>query len=369
LTWHLPVLSPPFRHDEVFHSFDHSVNRRKHCQGDQFHPVAMKLLLLLLSLSFVLHLGNSFQVSPSHMSGMGGFTFVDTLPRSTNAALPTQPILRHRLSSSTLNASRLPFLGQGYRALRTVALRDLVWPRFQKIRRWTRRTFLAAALFLALNVVFANPVSARSGIRSGGRMGGSFGAPTRAPMMRQVPQSYQTKSQPRMIIHRGPHLHMHSHATTYGVGDTAVMSRGYAVPVRRLSMSDLVFVVGVGAVVTVNVMDKLKNGNGGSTGLESPLGPGVSVLSLTTALNVPDRDSPNSILARLSRLLLVSRTDSRKGVQDLIAETALELLRQKDYIISVDSQYSHFARVSDAQRAFNALSIGGRSKFHEETGT
>ncbi len=133
-------------------------------------------------------------------------------------------------------------------------------------------------------------------------------------------------------------------------------------------MSDLVFVAGVGAVVTVNVMDKLKNGNGGSGGLESPLGPGVSVLSLTTALNVPDRDSPNSVLARLSRLALVARTDSRKGVQDLISETALELLRHKDYIVSVDSQYSHFARVTDAQRAFNTLSIGGRSKFDEETG-
>ena len=145
------------------------------------------------------------------------------------------------------------------------------------------------------------------------------------------------------------------------------MPQVYGATVRRVSMSDLVFVTGVGAVIALNVIDKLQDGSG-TRGLDTPLGRGVSVLSLTAAVNVPDRDSPNSILARLSRLAVGARTDTRKGVQDLITETALELLRQKDYIVSVDSMYSHFSRVVDAQREFNSLSIGGRSKFDEETG-
>lgn len=132
-------------------------------------------------------------------------------------------------------------------------------------------------------------------------------------------------------------------------------------------MSDVVLVSGVGTVVGLNVVDRLsKDGKGGK--LESSLGPGVSVVSMTVALNVPDRDSPNSALARLSRLALTARTDSRRGVQDLITETALELLRQKHSIVSADSTYSHFRRVPDAEREFNTLSIGGRSKFDEESG-
>lgn len=172
-----------------------------------------------------------------------------------------------------------------------------------------------------------------------------------------------------MIIHRGPHMHLHTGTPSAVIGDTAVLTHAYPAPVRRVTMSDIVLVAGVGTVVSLNVMDKLRKDGGGGGGLESPLGPGVSVLSLTTAINVPDRDSPNSILARLSRLALTAQTNNRKGVQDLVTETALELLRQKDAIVSADSQYSHFRRTTEAEREFNSLSIGGRSKFTEETVT
>ena len=146
------------------------------------------------------------------------------------------------------------------------------------------------------------------------------------------------------------------------MGDTAVMPQE--------SKSDWLAVVFLGMFIVfdaIYAMDSLDDGSD-SSGLDRLLGRGASVLSLTAAVNVPDRDSPNSILARLARLAIGARTDTRKGVQDLITETALELLRQKDYIVSVDSVYSHFSRVVDAQREFNLLSIGGRSKFDEETG-
>jgi uncharacterized membrane protein len=178
-----------------------------------------------------------------------------------------------------------------------------------------------------------------------------------------------------MIIHRAPHVHVHTGAPSRIMGDSAVMGDAAVMthsypgpPVRRISLSDVALVTGVGAVVSLNVMDRVRKDGGGAGGLESPLGPGVSVLSITTAINVPDRDSPNSFLFRLSRLGLTAQTDTRKGVQNLISETALELMRQKDAIVSVDSQYSHFRRITDAEREFNVLSIGGRSKFDEETG-
>ena len=146
------------------------------------------------------------------------------------------------------------------------------------------------------------------------------------------------------------------------MGDTAVM------PQESMSDSLAVVILGLWILLfAIYNMDSLDDGSD-SSGLDRLLGRGASVLSLTAAVNVPDRDSPNSILARLARLAIGARTDTRKGVQDLITETALELLRQKDYIVSVDSVYSHFSRVVDAQREFNLLSIGGRSKFDEETG-
>jgi hypothetical protein len=64
------------------------------------------------------------------------------------------------------------------------------------------------------------------------------------------------------------------------------------------------------------------------------LGPGVSVIELSVAVNVPDRDGPNLILSALRRLSNTARTDSRVGVQDLTSQVALKLLRQKSYIVA-----------------------------------
>eukprot|EP00429_Kryptoperidinium_foliaceum_P068233 CAMPEP_0176072748 /NCGR_PEP_ID=MMETSP0120_2-20121206/36346_1 /TAXON_ID=160619 /ORGANISM="Kryptoperidinium foliaceum, Strain CCMP 1326" /LENGTH=425 /DNA_ID=CAMNT_0017406425 /DNA_START=142 /DNA_END=1415 /DNA_ORIENTATION=- len=328
-----------------------------------------KLALSLLLVLFIengcgFHTAGSFSsVKRSQRVGVRGLSF-QPAPRS---------VWNSEGSSVALQAYRMPF-GTDDDSSQRPSLRNtsLVFSNVvRRLRRWTKRAFFAAALFLVVNLSTMNPANARSGVRSGGRIGGSFGAPTRAPITRSLPRSsslprsYHYRTQPRMIIHRSPHVHVHAPAP-YIDGDTAVMTR-YAAPPRRLRMSDVVLVTGVGTLVTINVMDKIRKEGGGRMGIESPLGPGVSVLSVTVAVNVPDRDSPNSLLDRLSRLALTAQTDTRKGVQDLTTEAALELLRQRDSIVSVDSQYSHFSRISDAQRAFNTLSIGGRSMYDEET--
>jgi uncharacterized membrane protein len=100
---------------------------------------------------------------------------------------------------------------------------------------------------------------------------------------------------------------------------------------------------------------------------DSVLGPGTSVLKLSVALNVANREDPNSILAVLERLANTARTDSRLGIQQLSSQVALEVLRRKASIVAGSSDYQHFRNRDQAQRAFNSLSVEERGKFEQET--
>eukprot|EP00565_Helicotheca_tamesis_P006163 CAMPEP_0185741216 /NCGR_PEP_ID=MMETSP1171-20130828/38840_1 /TAXON_ID=374046 /ORGANISM="Helicotheca tamensis, Strain CCMP826" /LENGTH=535 /DNA_ID=CAMNT_0028413171 /DNA_START=72 /DNA_END=1679 /DNA_ORIENTATION=+ len=98
------------------------------------------------------------------------------------------------------------------------------------------------------------------------------------------------------------------------------------------------------------------------------LGEGVSVVQMTVALNVPNRDDEeNSILYKLKELSKTARTDSRVGVQDLTSQVALELLRRKQYIVASSSKYFHFYNENKAEREYNNLAIQERGKFEKET--
>ena len=99
---------------------------------------------------------------------------------------------------------------------------------------------------------------------------------------------------------------------------------------------------------------------------DSVLGSGTSVLKMSVALDVSNRDDPNSILAVLERLADTARTDSRVGIQNLSSQVALELLRRKSSIISASSSYQHFRNREKAQREFNSLSVQERGKFEQE---
>ena len=100
---------------------------------------------------------------------------------------------------------------------------------------------------------------------------------------------------------------------------------------------------------------------------QSVLGPGVSVVELSVALDVPNRDSPNSILSALDRLSRTARTDSRVGLQNLSSQVAMELLRRRDSIVAASSKGKHYRDDSKAQRDFSNLSIEQRGKFERET--
>jgi Protein of unknown function (DUF1517) len=97
------------------------------------------------------------------------------------------------------------------------------------------------------------------------------------------------------------------------------------------------------------------------------LGPGMSVVLVSVALDVPDRDDSNSILSVLSRLSSTASTDSRVGIRNLTSEVALELLRRKASVVSALTRSNHFRDPLAAERDFNQLSVEERSKFEQET--
>eukprot|EP00534_Pseudo-nitzschia_fraudulenta_P004926 CAMPEP_0201119656 /NCGR_PEP_ID=MMETSP0850-20130426/3770_1 /ASSEMBLY_ACC=CAM_ASM_000622 /TAXON_ID=183588 /ORGANISM="Pseudo-nitzschia fraudulenta, Strain WWA7" /LENGTH=479 /DNA_ID=CAMNT_0047385453 /DNA_START=76 /DNA_END=1512 /DNA_ORIENTATION=+ len=144
----------------------------------------------------------------------------------------------------------------------------------------------------------------------------------------------------------------------------------------RFSASDVVLGLGVAGVVTNGVVkrrsDREKYGDDGNLSCH-PLGPGVSVWSMTACLDVPDLNDPTSIVHRMERLAETTSTVTRKGLQNVLGETSLELLRQleKGTVTSVLSRYDHY-RPSDqavvrAERQYNRISTKERSKFDRES--
>jgi uncharacterized membrane protein len=150
-----------------------------------------------------------------------------------------------------------------------------------------------------------------------------------------------------------------------GVGYGAVISRGP-------SVFDLIFFGGL-LLAAVNFLQNASSqsvgtsfqGFGSST--SSALGPGTSVVQVSVAMEVPNRDDPGSILSVLNRLSRTATTDSRVGIQNLTSQVALELLRRRSSIVSASSSFQHYRDSNQAQRDYERMSIKERSKFERET--
>jgi uncharacterized membrane protein len=93
----------------------------------------------------------------------------------------------------------------------------------------------------------------------------------------------------------------------------------------------------------------------------------TTVLKCNVALDVPNRDDPNSILSVLDRMAKVTaKTDTRKGVVTLTKQVALELLRRKSSIYSAAGMIQNYKNDKEAQRTYNQWSVQERSKFEQE---
>ena len=135
---------------------------------------------------------------------------------------------------------------------------------------------------------------------------------------------------------------------------TSVVASQSAVAAPRVR--DVVLIVGTGALLAY----AFRNAAAEPTA-------GVVVGTLTVALNV-QRNDPDNILERLSRLSQRVDTVSTRGLQELLSGVALELLRQEKFIASARTQSKLYHSMGAAERAFQLLSAEGRSKVDRLTG-
>jgi uncharacterized membrane protein len=239
----------------------------------------------------------------------------------------------------------------------------------------------AAALTFALMLDPANAAM------SGGRMGGSFSSAPRQSISRPMPSRQSTRSyssggyqsgyaRPGLTI--APTIGLGGYGYNpfynpfyapqpllYGGPSVVAVSRGF-------SLLDALLVGGAGYIIWNAISARSDAGAMTDTGFwsdsdASVLGSGTSVIQMSVALQVPDRDDRNSILSVLERLSQTARTDSRVGIQNLASQVALELLRRKSTIISASTSYQHFRDATKAQRTFENLSVKERGKFERET--
>lgn len=224
---------------------------------------------------------------------------------------------------------------------------------------------------------------------SGGRMGGSFAA-SPAPTTRSMPSSssrgYGSRSRsysytrgsyyatPRPSVTIAPSV---GYGYGYGLnpfgGGYYGGGPGVIAVSRGPSFFDLIFWGGLLFALT-NVFRDVASGGAdigtsflGDDTVTSALGPGTSVAQVTVALQVPQRDDPNSILSVLRKLSQTAKTNKRLGIQQLTSQVALEVLRRKSSIVSASSSYKHYRNSSKAQQDYQAKAIRERSKFETET--
>lgn len=225
-----------------------------------------------------------------------------------------------------------------------------------------------AALTMALLLFVGSAVGAPSGGRVGGsrtfrptttRSSGMYRPPTTT--MRRPPPQIHHKYRNRPMI-----------PSYYGYGRNVRPDPRIHVVRRRMDGSwgpqDIAVLGVAGAAVTYGVVKQLKDQWNEWPSTDSPLGPGMTVGSLTVALEVPNRRDPSNILTRLNRLAVAADTVTQEGLADLLVDVALELLRQERSISSAHAQSNHYKIYGQAEREFQIRSVKGQSKFDRLAG-
>mmetsp|Transcript_31070 Transcript_31070/g.39937 ORF Transcript_31070/g.39937 Transcript_31070/m.39937 type:complete len:458 (+) Transcript_31070:93-1466(+) len=241
--------------------------------------------------------------------------------------------------------------------------------------------FLSLAIFLLPFFLLSGFPQSASAVMSGGRMGGSFGGSSRQSSSRtySAPSSGYSRGYSRGYssgYYSRPNVTVSPGVSPYYSPFYSPFSPFYARPSGVVvttgpSFGGLFFFAGFflfAAAVLSNIGSSVGDSVGSTFGSnQSVLGPGVSVAEISVALEVPNRDSPNSILSALDRLSRTARTDSRVGLQNLTSQVAIELLRRKSSIVGCSTHANHYRDENKAQREYNNVSIQERGKFQRET--
>lgn len=191
--------------------------------------------------------------------------------------------------------------------------------------RLIRRKLVPVALALT---VFLSTATAASAAVGAGRMGGSFGpssssSSSSSSQSTLIPRSSSWSGSSR---HYGaPRVRGYSNCgpsiTVYGTRPARGSSCGRdgSAVATKTTTSDLLLLIGTGALITYSFTAGSRV-NSGNRRRHSVLGPGATTASITACFNVPNRNDPNSILAKLRRLSERVDTTTRKGVQNMVSE-------------------------------------------------
>ena len=238
-----------------------------------------------------------------------------------------------------------------------------------------------AAFMLGLTLMLATIFSASNpalAAMSGGRVGGgSYG---RSSMSRPAPTrsysrggSYGYTPRTNIYVNPGPRFYGPPIIPFAPIVPFTPFGAGVAVA-RGPSFFDILFFGAVATVIANTVrgfgqstMDQWSDTDTGSSMMATPLGRGTTVAKISVAMQVPNRDDPQSILNVLPRLAQSAQTERRAGLQNLTSQIALELLRRKSQVVSASTSSQHFRDRTKAEQSFGQQSIRERSKFEKES--
>jgi len=249
-------------------------------------------------------------------------------------------VIRHSIPLAAVNNQQE--LGNIYRPNFSFPLLNIIKKKVKKAVKVFAMTLSLVWILLAGNIA-----NATSG--SGGRMGGSFRPSTIVSNPFGTDMSFPSTGR-RPMITRYSNTRLRSAPKTSAQsisheGSTIVVGpKAYAIPLALY-----------GSMFYVNSKNMKNRGRG------------ISVMKLSLAFDIDDRDAPGNILQKLKLYSSTFKTDSRKEVQKMVTEVCSDLLRQQSNIFAASSSYEHHKQVNDAERCFNNLSVQERSKFEKET--
>ena len=88
---------------------------------------------------------------------------------------------------------------------------------------------------------------------------------------------------------------------------------------------------------------------------ERPLGPGISVLKFSLALDLPNRDDTDGILHSLKHASETISMDSRKDISSFVSKVCQEFKQQQTTLFGACVSYDHHTDLRDAERQASAL--------------
>jgi uncharacterized membrane protein len=185
---------------------------------------------------------------------------------------------------------------------------------------------------------------------SGGRMGGTF---TRSSTSPSSSSSRSSRSSSSSYSNRAYSNSYRLSTPRYNYRSNFIVKPTTAAG-PRMSTKNVIFFAGLGLILYHDFQKQKQQQQ-------------TSVISLTACLAIPDATNPDSFVNRLNVLSNSVDTTTRKGVQNLVSNVALQLLRQESSIVSALTTSSTFFNDNLAQQAFYQISTTERAKLDSET--